>query len=153
MPHQPEDNTLEDWHRYFAMEANNRAWSLAVEDRGSEKDQELLSAAEASLHHWSKVGTDLHIHRARMLVAEAHALVGLGPTALRHAQAVATFFETIDTPDWEEAYVVTILAHAAKVAGNQPLFEETLPKAQRLVDSISDPEDKAIVQRTFDQIA
>jgi len=33
MPHTPEDLEPDNWHRYFAMENNNRAWQLAIEDR------------------------------------------------------------------------------------------------------------------------
>ena len=134
------------------MEANNRAWALAAERRTPDQDNEMLSAAEAALFHWSEVGTELHISRAKLLVAEAHALTGHGTTALAYAEEVSTYFEDVDAPDWEAAYVDTILAHAAKVAGDDKLYAETYPRAQALIEAISDPEDKAIVMKTFEQI-
>ena len=134
------------------MEANNRAWALAAEPRTPDQDKEMLSAAEAALFHWSKVGTELNIFRAKSLVAEAHALVGHGDTALVYAKAVSAYFEEVDAPDWEAAYIDTILAHAAKVAGDDRLYDETYPIAQALVEAIADPEDKAIVMKTFEQI-
>ena len=134
------------------MEANNRAWALAAEPRTPDQDNEMLSAAEAALFHWSIVGTELNVFRAKSLVAEAHALIGNGTTALAYAKAVSAYFEGIDAPDWEAAYIDTILAHAAKVAGDNKLYAESYPRAQALVEAIADPEDKAIVMKTFEQI-
>jgi len=36
MPHAPEDSEVDNWHRYFAMESNNRAWVLASQPSRSE---------------------------------------------------------------------------------------------------------------------
>jgi hypothetical protein len=39
MPHVPESTNPEDWHRYFAIENNNRAWELAARSRTEEEDR------------------------------------------------------------------------------------------------------------------
>ena len=42
----------------------------------------MLDVAHASAHHWAHAGDELNRMRAAMLVAEVHALLGMGPTAL-----------------------------------------------------------------------
>ena len=149
MPHKPEEASEEAWHRYFAMECNNKAWSLAVSDRNREEDLEMLSAAQASLYHWMLVGNTLNQIRAKMLVAEVHALLGLGDTALPLAIEVSEFFAEHDCPDWEEAYVAAIEAHAASVAGDAERHRESYQRASGLFHAIADPDDKAVVEETF----
>lgn len=55
--------------------------------------------------------------RATYLVAEVHALLGLGPSATALATRALTWFESVDAPDWERAYLHVIHAHAAAAAG------------------------------------
>ncbi len=141
------------WHKQMAMQANNRAWDLSVQERTAAEDQELLHAAHAAAYHWAKVGTELHQLRAIMLLAEAHAVLGLGPTAWAYAQQMHQFFTArSETPDWELALAHTIAAHAAKVAG-QTTFAETYQKlAETAIESIADPADRAIVMQTYQNL-
>jgi len=74
MPLQPTDSDLQDWHKRFAAQANNRAWELSIIERTAEQDREMLDAAHASAWHWSAVGTELNRMRATMLLAEVHLL-------------------------------------------------------------------------------
>ena len=59
MPEQPAEETAQTWHRRFAVEANNRAWALSEKTELATKERtELLYAAYAAAHHWSKIGTE-----------------------------------------------------------------------------------------------
>jgi len=80
------------WHRRFAAASNNRAWDLSVQGRNVAEDQEMLNAAHASAWHWTKVGTELNCMRATMLLAEVHALLGFGQSALAYAEKMRTYF-------------------------------------------------------------
>ena len=53
MSPQPTENTATAWHRYFAIEFNNLAWDLSVQDRSPKEDEEMLNAAHASAFHWT----------------------------------------------------------------------------------------------------
>src|SRR5215475_14226877 len=119
MPRSPEDIKPESWHRFFAATANNRAWQLA-EQRASEADlRELLNAAHAAAWHWQVVGNERNRMRAVMLLAQAHAMAGLGTSALAYADEMRAYFlGAPGTPDWELAFVHTVHAHAASVAGS-----------------------------------
>ena len=136
------------------MEANNRAWELSVEHRDPESDREMLNAAHSSAWHWEVVGTELHRMRARMLLAEVHASLGHGATALVYARQMREYFlSKTDTPDWELAFTHAVYAHAAHAAGDVAQHRAAYQEAATAVAAISDEEDRAIVLKTFRQVA
>ena len=149
MPKTPADADPQGWHRYFAMEANNRAWALAAATRDAALDAEMLDAAHASAWHWAAVGTELHRMRATMLLAEVHALVGDGLKALDYAEAMRAHFLAHDTPDWELAFTHTIYAHAAHCAGEDDAHRAAWHAAVAAIEAIADDEDRQIVMKTF----
>jgi len=151
MPEIPDDTKPASWHRYFAMENNNRAWELAGRARSAAEDQELLNAAHTAALHWSTFGVELNDMRAKMLLAEVHAQLGLGETALTLATEVKSYFLAHETPDWEHAFVHTIHAHAAFAAGESAIHAESHAAAVLAIEAIADDEDRKIVLETFDQ--
>ena len=152
MPHQPDTTDPHSWHRYYAMDCNNRAWSLAVQDRTTADDEEMLNAAHASAYHWNVVGDEIHRIRAKMLLAEVHALLGLGETAMRHADEMRDYLLDRDAPDWEIAFVHTVHAHAAAAVGDADQHQSSYEAAEQAIEAIEDPEDRRIVLETFDQV-
>ena len=152
MPHIPEDNDTNSWHRYFAMECNNRAWQLAVQSRTGEEDLEMLNAAHAAALHWQVIGTEMNTMRATILLAEVQALLGFGVSAFRYAEDMRHYFLDGDTPDWEIAFTHAIHAHAAAVAGEVDHHRASYHAARQAIDAIVDDEDRAIVLQTFDQV-
>jgi hypothetical protein len=152
MPHIPEDSDPNSWHRYFAMECNNRAWQLAVQSRNHEEDLEMLNAAHASALHWAIMGAELNDMRAKTLLAEVHALLGYGASALQYANEVKPYFLARKTEDWELAYIHVIHAHAAAIAGDSQLHRQSYDAAVPAIDAIADDEDRKIVLQTFEQV-
>jgi len=152
MPKHPTDLKPESWHRYFAMESNNRAWALSVKERSEQEDQDMLHAAHAAALHWQKVGTELHHMRATMLLAEVHALLGFGASAFRYAQQMRDFFLQKDTPDWELAFTHAIHAHAAQVVGEDEVYKASYHEATKAIEAIVDPKDREIVLNTFEHV-
>ncbi len=153
MPQAPEDSKPDSWHRHFAASANNRAWQLAEDRVDASHDAELLDASHAAARHWQAVGTELQQMRARMLLAQVHALLGLGPTAWVYAQDMQRYFlASPDTPDWELAFVHAIHAHAAAVSGHAQAHVESYRAAQRALEGIVDPQDRSVVDKTFRQV-
>ena len=153
MPNEPTENSVEAWHRFFAVECNNRGWDLSVKERDPGQDEEMLHAAHASTFHWAAIGTELNRMRASMLLAEVHALLGHGETALAYASTMRDFFlDQDDTPDWEIAFTHAIHAHAADVAGEIKVHEDAYREAQSALAAIADPADREIVQQTLDHV-
>lgn len=153
MSNVPDPDPELTWHRRFAMQCNNRAWALSVMARTPEQDAEMLSAAHASAWHWGQIGTELQRMRAAMLLAEVHALLGHGATALALAGPMRDYFVgAAGTPDWELAFAHGIHAHAAARAGDARSHAGSHAAAQAALAVISDPEDRAIVEQTFAHI-
>lgn len=142
-----------DSHRYFAIECNNLAWSLAESTAAIEQRDALLNAAHASAYHWQAIGTDLHKMRATMLLANVHALLGMGESALHYAEQMQSYFlaqPAVD--DWELAFVHTVHARACASAGNRGGHLASYAAAEAAIAAITDKDDKAIVLVTFEQI-
>ena len=140
------------WHKRFAMACNNRAWELSVRERSKAEDSEMLDMAHASAWHWAQIGTELNRMRATMLLAEVHALLGMGASALAYARDMRDFFLGQETPDWELAFTHAIHAHAAHVAGQTAEHREAHGRASAALAAIADEEDRKIVAQTFDHV-
>lgn len=145
----PED--ISKWDRWFAVESNNLAWELAELPKLTPANADrMLHAAHAAAFHWSRVGTELNLARADLLLAQAYALIGNGALALKYAQPCFNYFTgKDDTPDWELAFAHAILAHAAYAAGDQALYLERHASASALGAAIADPAEKEVFDNTF----
>jgi hypothetical protein len=143
----PEEITA--WHRRFAAAANNRAWELSVQIRSAEEDQDMLNAAHASAWHWAKVGTELNRMRATMLLAEVHALLGFGRSALAYAEEMRAYFLQVQSPDWEMAFVHTVHSHAASAAGDVEKHRNSYLLAVAAIEGIADEDERRNVASTF----
>jgi hypothetical protein len=142
-----------EFHRQTAMQCNNRAWELSIRSRTPAEDREMLDAAHTAAWHWRQIGTEINIQRANMLLAEAHALVGHGTTALTLAEMMRDFFlGREDTPDWERAFAHVIYAHAAFVAGERETHRQAYRDAETALAAIADEEDRKIVLETFQHV-
>ena len=146
----PEDATA--WHRRFAVASNNRAWDLAVQSRSSAEDQEMLNVAHTSAWHWSIVGTELNRMRATMLLAEVHALLGFGKSALGYAEEMREYFLKVGAPDWETAFAHVVHAHAASAAGETAKHRLSYELAVAALGAVSNEEERRNVASTFSHV-
>ena len=149
MSQQQSESERAAWHKRFAAECNNRAWELTTAARGAPEDREMLDVAHASAWHWGKVGSELNSMRATMLLAEVHALLGMGERALANAEEMRTYFLAHESPDWEIAFAHAIYAHAAHAAGRANEHRDAYAQAEAALAAIADDEDRAIVAATF----
>lgn len=136
------------------MQCNNRAWELSVKTRTAAEDKEMLDAAHASAYHWAQVGSELNRMRSTMLLAEVHALLGHGNTALALATEMRRYFlGRSDTPDWELAFTHAIYAHCTHAAGDIKEHRAAYQEAVATLASVKDEEDRRIVAQTLNQVA
>jgi len=146
----PSADDIAKWHRWFAIESNNRAWDLAEKaDRSALETDQMLEAAHAAALHWRAVGTELNVIRARLLLAHVLALAGDGALALPHARASFDYLTSRASPDWEVAHAHAALANAARASGDRALFEKHYREAARLGAAIANPKDKEIFMASF----
>lgn len=145
MTPQPDPAELQRWHRHFAVEGNNQAWTLAAKTgRSPDEDRDMLNQAYASAWHWSKVGTALNGARADVTIAHVLALLGHGPLALAHARRSLAYFEAHPAEDWDLAFAHAEIAHAAAVLGDGPLRANHYALAKQLGAEIAEDEDRRV---------
>lgn len=153
MSPQNPDPEAQKWHRQVAMRCNNRAWALSIQPRTAVEDCEMLDAAHASAWHWAQVGTELNRMRATMLLAEVHALLGHGRTALSLAKEMRSYFLShSETPDWELALTHIIYAHSAYSAGDTEAYRDAYQEATLALEVIAADDDRQVVAQTFCQV-
>jgi hypothetical protein len=153
MPSEPNPEEIAKWHRWFAIETNNRAWALADQTSlATVEREEMLDAAHASAMHWRKVGSELNIARSEMLLALAHALAGSGTLAMFYARRCHEYALSHESPDWEIAFAHAVLAYAAFATNEMSLYERQYSFARDFGDAISDDEEREIFRRTFRKV-
>jgi len=149
----PRDTEPASWHRYFAIESNNRAWDLAERPARTHEDTlAMLNAAHAAALHWNVVGDELNRMRATTLLALTHVLAGFGESARRLADEVRTYFLSNGADAWELALVHSIHAHAAASVGDAAAHRESYEAAERTLALIQDPGERQVVLATFARV-
>lgn len=153
MTDEPTPEMIEKWHRRFAVECNNHTWDLIDKaERTPDEDQEMLNTAYASIYHWSKVGTPLHIARGEVNLAHVHALRGEGEMARRYARSCLAFFESGAGEDWDVAFAHAELAFAAAVLGDADLHARHYAQAKARGQAIQEEVDRKIFMDVLSRI-
>jgi hypothetical protein len=136
----------------FAVQANNRAWTLSEKpELTTDEISEMLDAAHAASHHWSRIGTPVERARADLLLGQVHARLGQGRLAMRFPTAAFDAITSRDSEPWEVAFAHAILASAAAASGNTRLHAEHYVRAKELGERL-DTNDKEIFLATFNLI-
>jgi hypothetical protein len=153
MSDQRNDEDIQKWQRWFAVECNNRAWRLSeAPSRSPAEDNEMLNAAHAAAFHWSKIGTEVHAARVAMLLGHVHALLGQGTVAMRYAKTSFDSVTSRESPDWEIALAHAVLANAASAVNDTVLHSHHYAQAQRIGLALPNAEERGIFEATFSRI-
>lgn len=138
---QPDPDTLNRLHRWFAIECNNNAWDLLEKDPLSNEDQRtLLSTAYASAYHWSRIGKPINRVRSDMLLAQVHARTGDIGKALLYAEAAIKGLDDPDSTDWDRAFGHIVLARIAAFSGHTHRAKTARDTAQLLARKLKGEE-------------
>ncbi len=149
---EPTAEELHRWHRFFAVECNNSAWQMTLDDASERNTKAMLNAAHASVYHWLHVGTELNKMRGYTLLAHVHAFCGHGAIALEYINEAYAYFRQNKTESWEYAFTHMIRAQAAHVAGNHKLHAEAYAEAKSIIDGMEEGGDKEVVMMTWGNI-
>jgi hypothetical protein len=145
MSETPSEEETAKWHRRLGGAANNRGWKLAeMPVRTAAEDEEMLHAAHASRHLWSKVGNEMNFALGDMLLGQVHALLGHGPLAMRYAEAAFAFFSSRESEAWETAFSHLVLSHAAHAAGKPDMHHAHYRSALEAANALTEAEDREI---------
>ena len=153
MGERPTEEEINRWHRWFAIECNNRSWDLAEQEtRTPEENREMKSIAFAAAYHWSKVGTPVNDARADLTLAHVLSVLQDGSQARLYAQRALTYFQANPAEDWDLAFAWMELAFAANVAGQADVYARAYQRAQELGNAIKGEEDRKIFLDEFARI-
>lgn len=139
-------------HRYFAIECNNAAWDwLESGHRGDESAETTIHTAEASLYHWSQVGTPVNVLRAAYLLANVYAAAGQPENARRwlHRCRDLLLTESSEVEDWDRAFVQDAEARCALAAGDTVTAASSRQLAEQAGAVIADAECRRAFEAWF----
>jgi len=145
------DGPGSDDHRRHAVEANNSTWELlgrAGDDAGLTADEidDLLGRAYAASYHWRRAAgrEAANDARAAWLVSRAHAVLGDGEVALRHADRCAVVVRDAGLVDFDLAYAHEARARALACLGRLDEAAGELAAARAV--EVADADDRSIVE-------
>ena len=147
MPDPPFDVAKAD--RWFAVELNNQTWDwLEAGDYSQPTAERMVYAAHACCHHWFQVGGPANHARGECLVANAHAAIGEGDAALRHARRCLelTNEHRDDLADFDVAFAYDALARAYSAADDKESATTACSQAHEAAEKIADDGDKEFFQ-------
>jgi hypothetical protein len=74
-------------HRLFAIQFNAQTWDLLDKtERNKEEEELMVYSAHASCRHWLEAGAGVNHQRGEWMISRVYAVLGLGDSALRHAE-------------------------------------------------------------------
>ena len=153
MSDKPTAEEIARWQKRLASQANNRAWALAdATTRNAEEDEEMLQAAHAAMYLWKIVGSDGNKAHAAQLMAHAYAILKLPNPARYYLNKSQAYFLQRDCEPWELAFAHAVAANVAAAAGETEDHVTHYRKAERIVSSLADQEDRDILEKTMNVI-
>ena len=133
--------------RAIAIDLFNHTWSLLdLPERTPAQDDEMVSAAHASRHHWGRVGDASHWAVGEWQIARVYAVLGRAEPALYHARRCLELCEANGIGDFQLASAYEGLARAHLAAGAHEAASDWKAKALAALDGIAEADDREIVE-------
>jgi len=145
--------TLDEAHLEFAKQTNCEVWKLLEKDgRSQDDDRAMVTAAFASLYHWSLVGRPVHRQRGEWLIAHVFTVLGDVQPALAYAERCMATTEAFNDQmaDFDLAYAYEGLARTHALAGHADEARRYLAQARRAGDEILDPDSRTIFENDIE---
>jgi DNA-binding transcriptional MerR regulator len=134
--------------RSLAVGLFNHVWTLLeTADRTAEQDDEMVHAAHASRYHWGEVGEPKNLAIGEWQCSRVYAALGRGEPALHHARRCLEIAEGSDVESWLRASASEAMARAHAVAGDDAAAREWKAKAETIVATIEDAEERETVEQ------
>jgi DNA-binding transcriptional MerR regulator len=135
--------------RALAAGLFNRTWELLEKaDRTPAQDDEMIHTAHASRYHWGEIGEPVRLARGEWQCARVYSTLGRAEPALWHANRCLAILEANrdSVEDWDLPAAYEGLARAAAVAGDGAARDTWVARATEELSSISDPDDRHIIE-------
>lgn len=133
--------------RQLAIDLFNRVWTLLEQPgRSTEDDDRMVHAAHASRYHWGQVGGPEQVAIGEWQCARVYSTLGRAEPALHHARRCVAVVTAADVPVWLVASAHEGLTRAYAVAGNREEARREHTVTVALLEQITDPEDRQVVE-------
>ena len=140
-------------HRWFAVEFNNRSWDLVERAELSADDvREMIDAAHAAKLHWREFGSLVNLLRAECLLATAYARAGMGQSAVYHAERCLLYSEQVgsEQSDFDRASAHGCAAASYACAGSCNHAAQQLERFRVLTTAIMDAGERELLHKLYD---
>ena len=145
--------TTED-HKKLGIDLFNATWDLIdKKDRTEAEALEMIHAAHASAYHWLKAGgSALNDARSHWQISRVYAILGMGESALRHAQRSLDLCVANGIGDFDLAFGYEAVARAYAVLGNEQAKADNKKAALAAYENIAKPEDRTYAESEIHSI-
>lgn len=138
-----ENTAVQEWHRKQAIQCFNETWNLIDKGARSRAEElQMIHMAHASRFHWAEVGTPVHWLRGEWQISRVYALLGLGESALLHAQYCLDLCVANGTGGFDLAFAYEALARAYCVRGQEIEKTQSLTLAKTVAEQVERAEDR-----------
>lgn len=144
------EETVGDWHRAEAIDANNSIWELLDRpDRTPADNEELLRRAYAAAYHWTRArGTGPENEaRALYMIGKAHLAVGHPELGLEYGDECLAQCNEFGLVDFDLAYAHELRARGLAALGRAAESDAAWAAARAV--PIADEEDRKILEADF----
>lgn len=139
--------------RSLAVDLFNHTWTLLRKEEPTEADREAaVHCAHASAWHWSQVGNAQNRAISEWQVSRVYSTLGRGEPAVHHARLALAFAETVADAPWVLASAYEGLARAYAVSGQSDIALDWRDRAVEALESIDDPQDRAVVEEDIETL-
>jgi hypothetical protein len=104
----------------------------------------MVHSAHASVHHWSRVGTEINLARGEWQVSRVYTVLGRSEPALWHAQRCLDVCTRNGFADWDLAFAHEAMARAYAVGGDLDRAREHVDAARAV--PVAEDEDRELVE-------
>jgi hypothetical protein len=138
--------------RQLAVDLFNNVWTLmGRDDRTPDDDAAMVHAAHASVHHWSKVGTEVNQVRGEWQVSRVYTVLNRAEPALWHARRCMALAVAAGVADWDLAYAHEAVARALFVSGDVAGAAAEVEAAKAV--PIAEDDDRELLEKDLATIA
>ena len=141
-------------HRKLGIEYFNKTWDyIDKQDRTEEDDLMMMNYTHASRLHWTLSEAPLlNIVRGEWQISHVYALLGMGESALKHAEFVHKHTLDQGFGDFDLVFAHECMAYAYKVLGDLEKMNHYLDLGYASIDQCEKQGDKDYCKSQLDLI-
>ncbi len=147
------NNISKEIHKKLAMDTFNKTWDYLDKQNRTETDNvEMIHTAHASRYHWGQVGKPLELQRGEWQISRVYAVLGMGESALYHAEIALKTCQEKGIGDFDLAFAYEAVARAFSIMKNHSEKEKHLALAKEAGHKITDKDNREYFMSELDSI-